>query len=418
MNRELLVFFEASAETILVGRLWTRVRAGRESASFAYAESWLTHPLRHALEPALTLTQGTHHARSGQPLFGAFSDSAPDRWGRLLMRREERRRASNEGRTPRTLFETDVLVMVDDHARQGALRFKEDPAGPFLANDAAFRIPPLVDLPRLLHAASDLEKDDGSDEALAVLLAPGSSLGGARPKASVMDHDETLAIAKFPAHQDEIDTVRWEAVTLALAQRAGIAVSRHRIENVNGEPVLLLTRFDRAKGGRRAFLSAMSMLGATDRESASYLDIADAIRRHGASPDDDLIALWRRVVFNILVSNTDDHLRNHAFLLEGTHGWRLSPAYDLNPVPIDIRPRVHALAIDVDDPMAGMQGALDTAPYYGVTSEIATRILRDVVLAVASWRSIAQRLDVSESEIERMKSAFEHDDFDLARTLI
>ena len=410
MDREAFVYMDLQAEPILVGRLWSRIRKGRESASFEYDPSWLAHAKRFALEPALTLAPGSFHTPPEKALFGAIGDSAPDRWGRVLMRRGERRRAEREGRTPRTLFEADYLLLVDDVARQGALRFKSELDGPFLAPDDGMQIPPLIELPRLLSAAERVTNEHEDAEDLRLLIAPGSSLGGARPKASVRDLDGHLALAKFPHKQDDINVVLWEGVALSLAQRAGIAVPDWRIEAIGGKPVIVIRRFDRAGGKRIPFLSAMGMLGANDNEEHSYLEIADALRQYGAAPKDDLAQLWRRIVFNVLISNTDDHLRNHGFLYDSHQGWRLSPAYDLNPVPVDIRPRVLSTAIDLDDPTARIESALDTADYYGLKQFEAQGIAQQVARAVANWRIQAAKLGLSASEIERMASAFEHED--------
>ena len=343
-------------------------------------------------------------------MFGAIGDSAPDRWGRVLMRRAERRRAEREGQTPRTLREIDYLLRVSDEARQGALRFALEPGGPFLATDNERPIPPLVELPRLLSAAEHFVGDSDSEEDLRLLLAPGSSLGGARPKASVRDRDGHLVIAKFPHKDDEIDSVRWEAVALSLAERAGIAVPPWRMETVADQPILLLRRFDRAEGTRIPFLSAMSMLGANDNETRSYLEFVDALRRYGAAPKSDMHRLWRRVVFSVLISNTDDHLRNHGFLYDGPDGWRLSPAYDLNPVPVDIKPRVLATTIDLDDGTASLDLALDVAGYFELGDAEARKIANEVGEAVGSWRAVATRLGLSTGQIDRIASAFEHAD--------
>ena len=414
MDREILVHIDLHGAPVLVGRLWTRIRKGRESASFEYDASWLDHPERFALEPALTLAPGPFHTSPEKALFGAIGDSAPDRWGRVLMRRAERRRAEKEGQTPRTLFEADFLLRVDDEARQGALRFADELGGPFLAPAVEMRIPPLVQLPRLLSATERLADEKETDEDLQVLIVPGSSLGGARPKASVRDHDGCLALAKFPRQQDDVNVVLWEAVALSLAHRAGIAVPEWRVEKIDGKPVILIHRFDRAAGQRIPFLSAMSMLGTTDNEMHSYLEIADALRRYGAAAKEDLAQLWRRIVFNVLISNTDDHLRNHGFLYESHGGWRLSPAYDLNPVPTDIHQRVLSLAIDLGDPTASIELALETAEYYGLETLEATSIAGQVACSISGWRAEAASWKVHAREIERMSSAFEHDDLEKA----
>jgi len=254
-----------------------------------------------------------------------------------------------------------------------------------------------------------------TDEDLRLLFAPGSSLGGARPKASVRLKDGSLAIAKFPRRDDEINVVAWEAVALTLAGKAGIAVPTVRLEEISGQPVLVATRFDRVKGRRKPFLSAMSMLGAKDDESRSYLEFVDVLRRYGAAPMEDMEALWRRIVFTILTSNTDDHLRNHAFLCEGQTGWRLSPAYDLNPVPIDIKPRVLVTAITEDDNTASLALAFEVAGYFEISTTRAREIAAEVAAVVSTWRAQAKRRGISRQEIDRMASAFEHRDLEIAR---
>lgn len=414
MDREILVYVDLQGKPHLVGRLWARVRKERENATFEYDKTWLEHRERFSLEPALKLGPGPFHTPSHKPLFGAIGDSAPDRWGRVLMRRAERRRAEREKKTPRTVWEIDYLLLVDDEARQGALRFAEQEGGPFLNDQQPTKIPPLIELPRLLSAAQNVIDDDDSDEDLRLLLAPGSSLGGARPKASVRDRDGHLAIAKFPNKGDEVNTVVWEALALTLAEKAGISVPQWRLESVADKPVLLLRRFDRENGTRIPFLSAMSMLDARDNETRSYLEFVDVLRQHGASPQDDMHALWRRIVFSILISNTDDHLRNHGFLWSGPAGWRLSPAYDLNPVPVDIKPRVLTTAINEDDGQASLKLAYEVAPYFELKEEQARAIAREAGDAVASWRKEAAVLGLGKGEIDRMASAFEHGDLKLA----
>jgi serine/threonine-protein kinase HipA len=417
MEKEILVHLDLQGAPHLVGRLWTRMRKDRESATFEYDKSWLAHPERFSLEPALKLGPGPFHAPSAKPLFGAIGDSAPDRWGRVLMRRAERRRAEHERQAPRTLKEIDYLLMVDDDARQGALRFAEREGGPFLAENGPVKIPPLVELPRLLSAVEHVVSDTDTDEDLRLLLAPGSSLGGARPKASVLDRDGDLSIAKFPSRGDEVNTVLWEVVALTLAAKAGIVVPAWRLEHVAGKPVLLLRRFDRRRGLRIPFLSAMSMLDAKDNEPRSYLEFVDVLRQHGAAPKEDMHALWRRIVFSILISNTDDHLRNHGFLWEGPSGWRLSPAYDLNPVPADIKPRVLSTAIDLDDGTASLKLAFQVASYFELGEGEAHKIAGQAGQAVAMWRKQAAKLGLTPAEVDRMASAFEHEDLHAALAL-
>jgi serine/threonine-protein kinase HipA len=238
MEKDVLVYVDLDGVPHLVGRLWSRVRKNKEGATFEYHEAWLEHPNRFSLEPALKLGPGPFHTVADSPMFGAIGDSAPDRWGRALMRRMERRRAEHEGQAPRTLHEMDYLLLVDDEARAGALRFAETEGGPFLRQEEVKRIPPLVELPKLLSAAEHVIEETDTEEDLRLLFAPGSSLGGARPKASVREKDGHLAIAKFPRKDDEINTVVWEAVALTLAQRAGISVPVARVATVAKKPVL------------------------------------------------------------------------------------------------------------------------------------------------------------------------------------
>jgi serine/threonine-protein kinase HipA len=414
MDREILVYVDLQGQPQFVGRLWTRTRKERESATFEYDKAWFAHEERFSLEPALKLGPGPFHTPSEKPLFGAIGDSAPDRWGRVLMRRAERRRAEREGRTPRTLREADYLLTVDDEARQGALRFAEREGGPYLAELGPTKIPPLIELPRLLSAAEHVVSDTGSDEDLRLLLAPGSSLGGARPKASVRDRDGHLAIAKFPNKGDEVNTVLWEAVALTLAEKAGIPVPEWRLESAADKPVILSRRFDREVTRRLPFLSAMSMLGAKDNEARSYLEFVDVLRQNGAAPKEDMHALWRRIVFSILISNTDDHLRNHGFLWAGPAGWRLSPAYDLNPVPVDIKPRVLTTAIDLDDTTASLKLAMQVASYFELAQKEARQIAAEVGHVISGWQRTAAKLGLTAAEIDRMASAFEHEDLKTA----
>ncbi len=413
MDTPVLVNVDLRGVPMRVGRLWIRVRGGRESASFEYDAAWTDHPLRFALEPALTVGPGPYHTRGR--LFGSIGDSAPDRWGRVLLRRAEVRRARSEGRAPRTLFESDFLLRVDDEIRIGALRFSTRGEGPFLAEAGAVRVPPLVDLRRLMAASRRVLRRREKDDDLRLLVGPGSSLGGARPKAAVRDAAGQLALAKFPSTEDDRDIVLWEGVALALAERAGIRVLAWRLETVAGRRILILRRFDRVGSHRVPFLSAMSMLD--DNERRSYLELAEALRSHGAAARSDLAELWSRVVFSVLISNTDDHLRNHGFLYEIGKGWRLSPAYDLNPVPTDVGPRILSTYIDEFDGTASLDQALATAEYYGLGPERARRIAGAAGKAVSEWREVAARLGGSRREIDRMESAFEHEDLARARQL-
>ncbi len=411
MQQAIFVYVDLEGTVIKVGRLWDHYRSGKESVSFEYDQNWLEHPKHFSLDPALKLVAGSFHASSDKPLFGAIDDSAPDRWGRLLMRRSERKNAEKEKRTARSLKEIDFLLMVDDEVRQGALRFKKEEQGSFLTTYDHHHIPPLIEVGKLLSAATRVLQESDTEEDLKLLLAPGSSLGGARPKASVRDKDGHLAIAKFPNVYDEIDVSGWEAVALTIAEKAGVAVPEWRLESVGKKRILLSRRFDRRKNVRIPFLSAMSALVAKDNELHSYLEIADVIRQISASPKEDLAALWRRIVLNILISNVDDHLRNHAFLYSGLSGWRLTPVYDLNPTPSDIKPRILSTAIDLVDSTASLDLALEVASYFDLERHQMKSIVKEVCTAVTSWRKEAARFKIKKEEMDRMASAFEHEDF-------
>ena len=411
MEREVLVSMDLHGSTVPVGRLWTRTRGARETASFEYEPSWLSHRGAFGLDPILPLARGSFH--TDRPLFNAFTDPAPDRWGQALLRRNERRRAHAEGRQPRALRAVDFVTFVDDEARLGALRFQDPRTGSFLTSTGR-PVPPLVDLPRLLAAASRIIDDEETDEDLELLLAPGTSLGGARPKASVRGGDGHLLIAKFPRRDDEWPVTRWEAAAMGLAEAAGVDVSRGRLEFIAERPVLMARRFDRHQGRRVPFMSALTALGASDHEMRSYLELAEFLRREGAEVNGDLRQLWRRIVFNMLISNTDDHLRNHGFL-RAPNGWRLSPAYDLNPVPTDVKPRIHALAIDEFDGTASLETAFRIAPMFGISDGAARAIAGEVGEAVGRWREVPTRLGLTPDEVERMSSAFEHEDLRVLR---
>lgn len=313
------------------------------------------------------------------------------------------------------MFAVDFLTMVDDETRLGALRFRDLDDGPWLTSDGP-KVPPLVELPRLLAATTRILDDRESDDDLRLLLAPGTSLGGARPKASVRDGGGKLAIAKFPRKDDDWPVTRWEATALALAAAAGIAVPAARLESVARRPVLVTRRFDRRDGRRVPYMSALTALAADEREPHSYLDLAGVVRQQSPAARRDLGQLWRRLVFNVLVSNTDDHLRNHGFLRDGT-GWTLAPAFDLNPMPTDVRPREHALALDEADTAASLDTVLRVAPQFGLTATEARTIAREVAAAVRRWRTVAAAHGLTPAQIERMESAFEHDDLRAARAL-
>ncbi len=403
MEREYLVYVDIEGEAVLAGKLFSRVRKGRESASFEYDGAWRSDPRAFGLDPVqLSLGAGTFHTPAPTAIFNGFMDGVPDRWGRTLLRRQ----ALRHGVPAHTLFEIDFLTLVDDETRQGAYRYREVSGREFLAPHHPQRIPPLVDLPRLLDAARRVLDDDETDDDLSLLLAPGSSLGGARPKASVKDTDGSLLIAKFPRRDDELPMCEWEFVAMQLARRAGISVGQSRLVSAGNARVFINKRFDRNGAQRIPFLSALTMLGARDNQQHSYLEIADTIRQTGSRVRADLTELWRRIVFNIMVANSDDHLRNHGFLWDG-EGWTLSSAYDLNPTPMDIKPRVLALAIDEYDPTGSIELALSVAEYFDLRKKQAIEMVEQISKAVASWAGLAKTTGMSAAQIDRARSAFE-----------
>jgi serine/threonine-protein kinase HipA len=361
----------------LVGRAWSNRARGRETVQFEYAEEWLCDPERFALSPSLPLTRGGFQPPAPQIIHGALGDSAPDTWGRRLMQRAERRRAALEGRAVRTLMESDYLLGVSDETRLGALRFRAAGGGDFLARPGS-GVPAFVALERLLQSAERISRDEETDEDLELIFAPGSSLGGARPKASVIDRHGHLSIAKFPKGSDEYRIETWEEIALRLAERAGIATAEHELIRVTGKPVLLSRRFDRVGTQRIPFLSAIAMLGARDGEVGSYPELVDVLSTHGARAKRDAHELYRRVAFSVLVSNVDDHLRNHGFLWKGKTGWVLSPAYDLNPVPTDLKARVLTTNIDLEEATCSIDLVEAAAGYFALSLPDARSILKQV----------------------------------------
>jgi serine/threonine-protein kinase HipA len=364
------------------------------------------------LDPNLGLFKGKQYLPEGRSNFGVFLDSAPDRWGRLLMRRREAWQAKLEGREEKLLFETDYLLGVFDGHRMGGLRFKLEQDGAFLNSHQKMATPPWTSLRELEYASLQLEKEDAINDPayakwLGMLIDPGSSLGGARPKASVLDEKGNLWIAKFPSSTDDKNTGAWEMVLHELAKVCGIHVPDARLLQFSGKHHTFLSkRFDRTKDKRTHFASAMTLLGYQDgadfHDGLSYLDIVAFIIQQGASVKADLEQLWRRVVFNILVSNTDDHLRNHGFLLTN-NGWQLSPAYDMNP---NERGSGLTLNISENSNEQDISLALETAKHYKIKNEEAAKILNDMQCEMAKWRTVAKRLGISSGEMEQTKRAF------------
>ncbi len=405
-------------EDVPVGRLWSHRRRGTtESATFAYHPAYLARPDAYALDPALSLVSGQQQTPAGRAMFGAFTDCAPERWGRRVIVRAEHRRALREGRAERSFGEIDYLLGVRDDLRQGALRFYDARAGMYLAHGEV-GVPPLVELPKLLSASDRLERDEASEDELRALLRGGGSLGGARPKAHVLDERGKVAIAKFPSPaKDEWDVMRWEAVALALARTAGIRVEDWTLHTIDSKAVLIVDRFDRAGDLRIGYVSAMTMLQAGDGDRGSYLEIAEVIERHSPNAGEDLRELWRRMAFSILISNSDDHLRNHGFLRSSTAGWKLSPAFDLNPDPSPGTKHL-CTAIDLDDTAASIDLLMDVAEYFRLDGEDARKTLGRVANVTSRWRIAAAQAGLQPAAIEQMMPAFEHDQAERVRQIV
>jgi serine/threonine-protein kinase HipA len=420
MMREIFVFgdWQELREPQRVGLLRSQTTSGKETFSFEYDSGWLQSGNAFILDPELKLFSGPQYSGDKQrPNFGMFLDSSPDRWGQLIMRRRESRDARIAGRKNRLLMGTDFLLGVHDEQRLGGLRFKTDLEGEFLANEQGQTAPPWVRLRELENAAWRFQSDEGFDqeqtehEWLNVLLAPGSSIGGARPKAGVCDENQDLWIAKFPGRNDLIDVGGWELVAHRLAKAAGVNVSEATAQKL-GQPhhTFIVKRFDRVlvdgKRLRKHFASAMTMLGYSDgtsfKDGASYLEIVEFLMRYGADTESDLHELWRRIVFSICVSNTDDHLCNHGFLLH-PDGWKLSPAYDINPDP---QGTGLSLNISEDDNSLSLDLALEVAEYFRLNHSQAVSIIDQVRQAVAQWRVVATEIGIPRAEQELMRRAF------------
>jgi serine/threonine-protein kinase HipA len=415
-EREVEVCVQIAGDDVLAGRLWSHRRRGVESQTFAYAAQYLARRDAFALDPALPLALGQHQTPEGLSMFAAFSDSAPERWGRRLIARHEQQRVRREGGTRRAFGEIDYLLGVRDDLRQGAVRFRMPRSSAYLAAEDA-GVPHLLELGRLLDAADRLERDEAGEEELAILLRAGSSLGGARPKAHVRDTRGRIAIAKFPSPAaDRWDVMRWESVALRLARDAGVRVPVSALHEIVGRSVLVVERFDRAGDRRIGYVSAMTLLEAADGAAGSYLEIADVIERESPHARRDLHELWRRIAFSILISNFDDHLRNHGFLRESSAGWALSPAFDLNPDPRP-GPRLLHTAIDFDDNAARLDILMGVKDAFRLDDRSALAILATVAGATARWAAAARRAGLNPAEIEDMAPAFEHDQTRAAREL-
>lgn len=411
-KRDVFVFahWDGMDAPILMGTIHSELLRGKEVFSFEYNEDWLQSENAQVLDPDLELYSGLHYLSDDKPNFGIFLDSSPDRWGRILMRRREAALARKEEHKEQNLFETDYLLGVFDGHRMGALRFKLEMDGPFLNDNREMASPPWTSIRELEEISLRLEDDDVVSDPhylkwLSMLVAPGSSLGGARPKASVMDSDGQLWIAKFPSRNDEGDIGGWEMVTYELAKAAGIDMADCQAKKFSSKYHTFLTkRFDRtAEGKRTHFASAMTMLGYMDGEDgASYLDLVDFITTYGANVDDDLEELWRRIVFSICVSNTDDHLRNHGFILT-QKGWVLSPAYDINPIETGT-----GLSLNITDSenTLDLELAMVVREFFRLSDDRATDIISEVTSAVQDWQVVAKKYGIPRVEQELKSQAF------------
>ena len=412
-KKEIQVYahWQGLEEPSLMGVLSVSPAKGKESFSFEYADAWLKSGFSQMIDPDLQLYSGAYYPRDDKPNFGVFLDSCPDRWGRVLMQRREAAIAKQEDRAAKKILESDFLLGVYDTHRMGALRFNLDNDGPFLNDNKAMAAPPWTSLRELEHASFKFEEDNTDDPEylkwVAMLIAPGSSLGGVRPKASVMDAHNNLWIAKFPSRNDDKNIAAWEMVTNQLAVNAGINVAEGKLLQFNNKYHTYLTkRFDRTAAGERIhFASAMTLLGHIDGEDASgasYLELMEFISRHGAAVEKDLEELWQRIVFSICVKNTDDHLRNHGFLLT-EKGWLLSPAYDINPNEYG---KGLSLNITDADNSLDLNLAMEVAGYFRLSDDKASQIIEQVAAVVKDWRKVAADYKISNAEQERMSAAF------------
>lgn len=411
MAKTIYVYENWSSEVpTKLGTLYVDQGRGSEHYAFEYDENWLTtNQFASVLDPDLSLYRGRQYPLN-KKAFGIFADSSPDRWGRVLMQRREKLLADKEGRKPRKLLDSDYLLGVYDETRMGAIRFSLEDGGPFLSDDKETAAPPWATLRTLEEASRQFEKDENTldEKWLQQLIRPGSSLGGARPKATVQAPDGSLWIAKFPSKHDDNNTGAWEKVVHDMARMCGLNVPESQLKTFSAlGSTFLVKRFDRDGERRIHFASAMTMLGKVDGASAddgtSYLDLVSFIKANGAAPKADLMELWKRIVFNMAVSNTDDHLRNHGFILTQT-GWRLSPVYDVNPVPYG---EYLALNVSEDDSTISFDLAIETAQYYGITEKEATKIVETICATVReNWLRLADSYGLSRGSIEKMRPAF------------
>ncbi len=408
------VFVQAGGQDVVAGDLWMHRTTRSQSASFAYRPSYVSRAGAYALDPDLPLQAGRFQTPVGRSLFGAFSDTAPDRWGRKLIERAEAASARAANRPSRSCSEADYLLGARDDMRQGALRYRHPDGHAFLAPENA-GVPAGLQLGALLNAAEAFERDDATSQQLRLLLHGGSSLGGARPKAHVIGTDGRPAIAKLPSPKnDDWDVIRWEYVALELAKQAGITTASHQLELVDGKPVIILRRFDRRPAGQRiGYISAMTLLSASDGQSSDYLDIAEQIEADSDRATDDLHELWTRAAYGRLISNTDDHLRNHGFL-RGSAGWRLSPAFDINPNPAR---DAFATAFGNDE-TGSITPLLDNAELFRLDTDTMASTLARLIAATDRWEKVALQCGLSSAATAQMAPAFQSAARDQAREFL
>jgi serine/threonine-protein kinase HipA len=397
------VFVQIDGDDVPAGDLWMH-RAGRsQSATFGYRPGYIGREGAYELDPDLPLQIGQFQTPVGRSLFGAFADTAPDRWGRKLIERAETVAAREEQRTARTFSEGDYLLGARDDMRQGALRYRRVNGDEFVAPEDT-GVPVLLQLGALLDAAEALDRDDPTSQQLRLLLRGGSSLGGARPKAHVIGADGRPAIAKFPSPaNDDWDVIRWEYVALELARESGIVTSDHQLERIDGKPVIVLRRFDRRPDGKRiGYVSGMTLLSASDGQTFDYVDIAEQIEADSDRATEDLRELWTRAAYGRLISNTDDHLRNHGFL-RGSAGWRLSPAFDINPNPA----RVAFATTFGNDDTGSLSPLLENAELFRLDSDGVAGALARLIAATDRWEKVALQRGLSSAATAQMAPAFE-----------
>lgn len=396
-------------EPKVIGILSAQQAKGKKAFSFEYDLNWLKTEKKFLLDPDIQFYGGPQYPNQKEN-FGIFLDSMPDTWGRTLMKRRQAQQAKEKNEESKILYDIDFLLGVYDESRMGALRFKTDPNGDFLDNNKTASTPPWSSIRELQNAAENFENDEDNVDVkkwLSVLMAPGSSLGGARPKANILDIDKSLWIAKFPSKNDTTDKAAWEYLAYQLAIKAGIEMSPCRIEKIAGKHNTFFTkRFDRENGERIHFASAMTMTGNNEDtikdNQASYLDIAMFISNYGANIEANLHQLWRRIIFNIAISNTDDHLRNHGFILT-KEGWILSPAYDLNP---SIDKDGLSLNIDTDNNALDFELAKSVGIYFRLNETKMNSIISEITKAVSNWKNTASQIGISRTEQELMGNAF------------